>query len=54
MCQLLSQQQDSLRQLNTGIPVPVGTEHTLLDWLRDGMRKLHELTLNELTKRAME
>jgi small-conductance mechanosensitive channel/CRP-like cAMP-binding protein len=44
MCQLLSQQQDSLRQLNTGIPVPVGTEHTLLDWLRDGMRKLHELT----------
>jgi CRP-like cAMP-binding protein len=44
MCQLLSQQQDSLRQLNTGIPVPVGTERTLLDWLRDGMRKLHELT----------
>jgi small-conductance mechanosensitive channel/CRP-like cAMP-binding protein len=44
MCQLLSQQQDSLRKLNTEIPVPVGTERTLLDWLRDGMRKLHELT----------
>src|SRR5476651_644827 len=44
MCHLLSQQQDSLRKLNTEIPVPVDGERTLLDWLRDGMRKLHELT----------
>jgi len=44
MCHLLSQRQDSLRKLNTEIPVPVGTERTLLDWLRDGMHKLHELT----------
>jgi small-conductance mechanosensitive channel/CRP-like cAMP-binding protein len=44
MCHLLSQQQDSLRKLNTEIPVPVGTDRTLLEWLRDGMHKLHELT----------
>ena len=44
MCHLLSQRQDSLRKLNTEIPVPVGTEHTLLDWLRAGMHKLHDLT----------
>ncbi|MFK4441504.1 small-conductance mechanosensitive channel/CRP-like cAMP-binding protein [Caballeronia udeis] len=44
MCHLLSQRQDSLRKLNTEIPVPAGTEHTLLDWLRAGMHKLHDLT----------
>ncbi|MFT4503537.1 mechanosensitive ion channel domain-containing protein [Caballeronia sp. 15711] len=44
MCHVLSQQQDTLRKLNTELPAPVGTEHSLLDWLRDGMRKLHELT----------
>ncbi len=47
MCQLLSEQQDTLRKLNTEIPTPVGTEHTLLDWLREGMHKLHELTSSE-------
>jgi small-conductance mechanosensitive channel/CRP-like cAMP-binding protein len=44
MCHLLSQRQDSLRKLNTEVPVPAGTEHTVLDWLREGMRKLHDLT----------
>ncbi|KLU26040.1 mechanosensitive ion channel protein MscS [Caballeronia mineralivorans PML1(12)] len=44
MCQLLSQQQDSLRKLNAEVPVPAGTEHTVLNWLREGMRKLHDLT----------
>ncbi|MDN7181703.1 mechanosensitive ion channel family protein [Caballeronia sp. SEWSISQ10-4 2] len=44
MCQLLSQQQDTLRKLSAEVPVPAGTEHTVLDWLREGMRKLHDLT----------
>jgi CRP-like cAMP-binding protein len=44
MCHLLSQRQDSLRKLSAEIPVPVASENTLLDWLRAGMRRLHELT----------
>jgi small-conductance mechanosensitive channel len=44
MCQLLSERQDSLMKLGT-VPVPeVVNERTFFDWLRDGMRKLHELT----------
>lgn len=45
MCQLLSQQQDSLRKLSAEVPVSAGAEHTVLDWLREGMRKLHDLTI---------
>lgn len=44
MCHLLSQRQDSLRKLSAEIPIPAAEERTVLDWLREGMRKLHELT----------
>jgi small-conductance mechanosensitive channel len=44
MCQLLSQRQDSLRKLSVEVPMPATGEWTVLDWLREGMRKLHELT----------
>lgn len=44
MCHLLSQRQDKLLQLGSVPQAEVVTEHTLFDWLREGMRKLHELT----------
>jgi small-conductance mechanosensitive channel len=43
MCSLLSQRRDSLTKLNANAPAAVATERSIFDWLREGMRKLHEL-----------
>lgn len=45
MCHLLSQRQDKLLKLGSVPAAQAETEHTLFDWLREGMRRLHELTL---------
>ncbi|MFM0213135.1 cyclic nucleotide-binding domain-containing protein [Paraburkholderia sediminicola] len=44
MCRLLSQRREALRSLNVVAPATADGEHTVFDWLREGMRKLHELT----------
>ena len=44
MCRLLSERQDSLRKLDPPPDALKDTERTVFDWLREGMRKLHELT----------
>jgi small-conductance mechanosensitive channel len=43
MCQLMSQRQDKLLKLGSVPETPALSERTLFDWLRDGMRKLHDL-----------
>jgi hypothetical protein len=45
MCQVLSQREDKLLQLGSPPEAQVVTERSLFDWLRDGMRKLHDLTV---------
>ncbi|WP_122151840.1 mechanosensitive ion channel family protein [Paraburkholderia sp.] len=45
MCHVLSQREDKLLQLGSPPEAQVVTEHSLFDWLRDGMRKLHDLTI---------
>lgn len=45
MCHRLAQRRDAILKLSTVEPTPAATERSLFDWLRDGMRKLHELTL---------
>ena len=45
MCQVLSQREDKLLQLGSPPEAQVVTERSLFDWLRDGMRKLHDLTI---------
>jgi hypothetical protein len=45
MCRLLSQRRDALRSLNAAVPATAAGEHTVFDWLREGMHKLHELTM---------
>jgi small-conductance mechanosensitive channel/CRP-like cAMP-binding protein len=44
MCDVLSQQQDSLSRFGAVPPAQADTERTLFDWLRYAMRKLHDLT----------
>jgi small-conductance mechanosensitive channel/CRP-like cAMP-binding protein len=44
MCSLLSQRQDSLTRFGSIPQAPTNTERTLLDWLRYGMTKLHDLS----------
>jgi small-conductance mechanosensitive channel/CRP-like cAMP-binding protein len=44
MCRLLSERQESLHKLNPAPDALKDTERTVFDWLREGMRKLHELT----------
>jgi small-conductance mechanosensitive channel/CRP-like cAMP-binding protein len=44
MCSLLSQRRDLLTRLNAAVPVAADSERSVFDWLREGMRKLHELT----------
>lgn len=45
MCRLLSQRRNALRSLNAAVPATATGEHTVFDWLREGMHKLHELTM---------
>jgi hypothetical protein len=43
MCQMLSQRQDRLGKLGAVAPPAGDTQHTIFQWLWDGMRKLHDL-----------
>jgi CRP-like cAMP-binding protein len=44
MCRLLSERQDSIRKLGVASEASKDTEWSVFEWLREGMRKLHELT----------
>ncbi|MGF6776621.1 mechanosensitive ion channel domain-containing protein [Paraburkholderia sp. GAS334] len=44
MCHVLSGQQDALRKLENEPSAPAETGWALTNWLRDGMRRLHDLT----------
>ncbi|HXZ10109.1 MAG TPA: mechanosensitive ion channel family protein [Paraburkholderia sp.] len=44
MCRLLSERQDSLRRISVVPDTEEDTEWGVFEWLREGMRKLHELT----------
>ncbi|APR38955.1 mechanosensitive ion channel family protein [Paraburkholderia sp. SOS3] len=44
MCELLARRQDKLSRISSSVAPAAHTEQGVLQWLLDGMRKLHDLT----------